>query len=199
MSNHLIIFIKNPVAGKVKTRLANSLGAQKALEIYCHLLDLTREAASKSECTRNLFYSDRIDETDDWKKELYNKFVQEGNDLGDRMKNAFDQIFALGAEKAVVIGSDCPDVTSELIESAFRSLDEKDVVIGPAKDGGYYLLGMKKPLPFLFDDKEWSTETVFEDTAVDLMENRLTYKRLPELSDVDTIYDLQLLKGRFGS
>jgi hypothetical protein len=189
---HLIIFIKNPISGKVKTRLADAIGNEKALEVYHQLLTITRSVVEEVNCTRHLFYSDEI-ENDKWDNDKFNKHVQEGDSLGSRMKNAFTQVFALGAKKALIIGSDCPHITSELLNTGFEILSEKDVVIGPAKDGGYYLLGMKEPLPFLFDEKEWSTDTVFEDTVVDLMENRLTYGRLPQLSDVDTIYDLHLL------
>lgn len=194
----LIIFIRNPVAGQVKTRIARSIGDEKALEIYRHLLDLTREATMPTNCIKHLFYSDRT-EDDVWHPHTFSKHVQQGETLGERMKNALDVILSNGAEKAIIIGSDCPELTTGIIEDAFVQLDRKDVVIGPAKDGGYYLLGMKKTLPFLFDDKEWGTDSVFEDTIVDLMENRLSYARLPTLSDVDTIYDLHLLDDRLGS
>ncbi|MBL4586806.1 MAG: TIGR04282 family arsenosugar biosynthesis glycosyltransferase [Flavobacteriales bacterium] len=193
----LIIFIKNPVAGKVKTRIAKSLGNEKALEIYLHLLELTRNVVLETDCEKYLFYSDAI-EGDAWDENDFKKHLQQGGDLGDRMENAFDRLFSNKGEKVLVIGSDCPELTSEIIERAFQLLDQKDVVIGPAKDGGYYLLGMKKPSPFLFDDKEWSTDSVFEDTVVDLMENRLSYGLLPTLSDVDNIYDLHLLPDKFG-
>lgn len=189
---HLIIFVKNPVLGQVKTRLAAGIGNEKALEVYLQLLNITRNIALDASCTRNVFYSNEI-VSDEWEDDKFNKFIQEGNDLGERMKNAFEQIFALGAKKAVIIGSDCPQLSSEIIENAFRLLDEKDVCIGPAKDGGYYLLGMKKLHPFLFEKKEWSSDSVFDDTVIDLMENRLSYGLLPKLSDVDTIYDLHLL------
>lgn len=191
-NRHLIIFIKNPVLGKVKTRLAAGIGNEKALEVYQQLLEITRNAALKSDCTRNVFYSDEI-ENDAWEEDKFNKFVQEGDSLGDRMKNAFEQIFALGADEAVIIGSDCPQLSSHIIEDAFTLLDTKDVCIGPAKDGGYYLLGMKKPLPFLFENKEWSTDSVFGDTVINLNENQLSFGLLPPLSDVDTVDDLYLM------
>ena len=196
--NHLIIFVKNPVAGKVKTRLAEFIGNAKALEVYLHLLEITRKAANGAKCTRHVFYSEEI-ESDNWDDDRFNKHVQTGESLGERMMNAFEQVFALGANHAVIIGSDCPGLTSELIENAFSILDKKDVCIGPAKDGGYYLLGMKTLVRAFFENKDWSTDSVFEDTVVDLMENRLTYGRLPQLSDVDTIYDLHLLKDILGS
>lgn len=190
--NHLIIFIKNPVLGRVKTRLASAIGDEKALEVYMQLLEITRKTAVKVNCTRHVFYSDEI-EDDGWDEDLFNKHVQEGIDLGNRMQKAFERVFALGAEKAVIVGSDCPQIGPEAIDEAFAVLGTKDVVLGPAKDGGYYLLGMKKRHDFLFKDKEWSTDTVFDDTILDLMENRLTYGKINQLSDLDTIYDLYLL------
>ena len=190
---HLIIFVKNPVLGKVKTRLAAGIGDEKALEIYRQLLAITQTAAARSSCTRHVFYSDEI-ENDIWDDDKFNKHIQEGNTLGDRMNNAFEKVLALGAKNAVIIGSDCPQITTEIIDQAFDNLKEKDVVIGPAKDGGYYLLGMKELQSVLFENKEWSTDSVFEDTVVDLMENRLSYGRLETLSDLDTIYDLHLLE-----
>ncbi|MDP6908119.1 MAG: TIGR04282 family arsenosugar biosynthesis glycosyltransferase [Flavobacteriales bacterium] len=198
MNQELIIFIKNPVEGNVKTRIAASLGNVKALEIYKQLLDITRDTVINVKCGKYLFYSDKI-ENDSWISSIFHKHLQKGDTLGERMKNAFELLFSKQANKVVIIGSDCPELTSEIINTAFNVLDEKDVVIGPAKDGGYYLLGMKKPLSILFENKEWSTDSVFEDTIVDLMENRLTYTLLPTLSDVDNIYDLHLLNGRFGS
>lgn len=191
--NHLIIFVKNPVLGKVKTRLAAGIGNEKALEIYLQLLALTRTVSETVNCTRHVFYSDEI-ENDAWDDDKFNKHVQEGDDLGERMKNAFAKVFALGAKKAVIIGSDCPQLTSEIVVESFRILNENDVVIGPAEDGGYYLLGMKNLHAFLFENKEWSTDSVFKDTVIDLTKNQLNYGRSPQLSDLDTVQDLRLLK-----
>jgi len=193
-NRHLIIFVKNPVLGKAKTRLAASIGKEKALEVYLQLLEITRKIALDLDCTRHVFYSDEI-ENDAWDGDKFNKHVQEGDSLGERMKIAFTQVFALGAKEAIIIGSDCPKLTPEIIEDAFNTLDKNDACIGPAKDGGYYLLGMKKLLPFLFDKKEWSTDSVFKNTTADLIENHLSYGQLPELSDLDTVNDLYLLEG----
>jgi rSAM/selenodomain-associated transferase 1 len=190
--HHLIIFVKNPKLGKVKTRLAAGIGDEKALEIYLKLLEITRKEALRTNCVRNVFYSDEI-ESDCWDDDHFNKFVQQGNDLGDRMKNAFEQVFALGAEKAVIIGSDCPEIRTEILEASFTELDKNDVCIGSAKDGGYYLLGMKKLHPFLFEEKEWSTDSVFNDTIAQLTEHRLRFGELVQLSDLDTADDLHLL------
>lgn len=190
---HLIIFVKNPVLGTVKTRLAEGIGDEKALEVYNQLLAITRTVAGNVACIRHVFYSDRI-ENDDWNEGLFTKHVQEGNSLGERMNNAFEKVFALGAKQVIIIGCDCPKISSSIIEEAFETLNQKDTVIGPAKDGGYYLLGSKSLHRFLFEEKEWSTDSVFEDTVLDFIENRLTYGRTETLSDLDTIYDLYLLE-----
>lgn len=192
LNDHLIIFIKNPEKGKVKTRLAVNLGDDKALEVYQKLLRITREQTEPIPCIKHLCYSERV-EDDDWKETSFNKHVQGKGDLGEKMLGAFQGVFERGAERMVIIGSDCPQITTEIIETAFEKLDKYDVVIGPATDGGYYLLGMKCPLPMLFKNKQWSTETVFADTILDLIDMGLSHYRLQELSDLDTIYDLHLL------
>ncbi len=193
---HLIIFIKNPVLGKVKTRLAAGIGDHRALEVYLQLLEITRGVALKVNCTRNVFYSDEII-SDHWEEDKFNKFVQEGEDLGERMKNAFEQVFALGAKKAVIIGSDCPQLTSAIVQEAFVKLDACDVVVGPASDGGYYLLGMKLMHVGLFNEMEWSTDRVRTETLQRIVQQQLTYSLLPVLTDIDTAQDLHLLnEGR---
>ena len=188
--NHLIVFVKNPVAGKVKTRLAKSIGNEKALEAYLLLLSLTRSAAEGANCIRHVFYSDEIND-DDWSSSAFEKHIQTGDTLGERMQNAFETVLAIGAKKAVIIGSDCPLLSSEIIENSFKILEEKDVSVGPATDGGYYLLGMKTSLPFLFKKKNWSTNSVFRETINDLIVNKLSYGLTRELSDLDTEEDLK--------
>lgn len=189
----LIIFVKNPEKGKVKTRLAADVGDGRALNIYLQLLDITRSAACKVNCHRHLFYSDFVDDNDDWSSADFTKHVQCGDDLGDRMLHALQNVLNGDVRKAVIIGSDCPNIRSGIVESAFAALDEADVVIGPAKDGGYYLIGMKEPLSFLFQGREWSTPSVCSSTVRDLQSNGRSYFLLPELSDVDTVRDLHLL------
>lgn len=190
--NHLIIFVKNPVKGQVKTRLASDIGTEAALGVYLQLLELTRHVADQVACTRHVFYSNEI-EDDHWDEDRFNKHTQEGVDLGERMKKAFETVFSLGAKKAVIIGSDCPQITPTIIEQAFSTIEDVDVAIGPAQDGGYYLLGMKKPQPFLFDGKQWSTASVFADTITDIANSGLTFFELPMLSDLDNASDLHLL------
>ncbi|MFT4525507.1 MAG: rSAM/selenodomain-associated transferase 1 [Granulosicoccus sp.] len=194
LNDHLIIFIKNPELGKVKTRLASGIGDEKALEVYNQLLKITHDQTQPVSCIKHVCYSDHVDDSDNWDKTDYHKHVQSNGGLGERMLGAFQGVFDRGAEKMVIIGSDCPEITTDILNEAFLMLDKYDVVIGPAKDGGYYLLGMKCPLPMLFKNKEWSTDSVFADTILDLIDMGLSHYRLKELSDLDTIYDLPLLE-----
>ena len=187
---HLIIFVKNPVLGKVKTRLAATVGDERALEVYHKLLAITRKVALGVACKRQLYYSDVVDTDDHWGNDQFAKHTQQGSDLGERMLHAFTLSFANGAERAIVVGSDCPELTSSLINAAFNALDGHDAVIGPADDGGYYLLGMKRPVPDFFERKQWSTATVLADTLADAQRLGLKVQLMPMLSDLDNEVDL---------
>lgn len=189
-NNVLLIFVKNPKLGEVKTRLAETVGDEKALEIYQRLLNLTRDITDGLECDRQLWYSGFIDKNDQWDESLYDKKLQRGSGLGERMKNAFREAFDEGYERAVIIGSDCAQLRRENIEMAFAALVDHDIVIGPSKDGGYYLLGMGTLYPQLFDDKEWSTDSVYNETVDQIKGLGLSFKRLPLLNDIDTERDM---------
>lgn len=195
MDNALIIFVKNPRQGKVKTRLAKTVGDERALEVYNELMDITaREVSKVNSADCFVFYSNFLPEEDDiWKDEYVIKELQEGEGLGERMKNAFKHLFDQGYERVAIIGSDLPEMTHELIEQAFAELDEVEVVLGPAKDGGYYLLAMKEYLPELFENKTWSTDSVFDETIEDLIGMKKIWHELPILNDIDTEEDLKLL------
>ena len=110
------------------------------------------------------------------------------------MKNAFKELFDMGYEKVAIIGSDCFELTAAIIREAFALLKNKDAVIGPAKDGGYYLLGMKKMIEPVFENKQWSTDSVFRETINDLTENNFSFACLPVLTDVDTEEDWNYTK-----
>lgn len=185
----LLIFTRNPESGKVKKRLAAGIGDEAALKVYKHLLRHTAEITINLQVEKWVFYSEEIPEDDIWEKETFNKKVQQGKDLGERMKNAFHSGFKSGYEKVVIIGSDLFDIQQEDLKKAFLILDDHDYVIGPAKDGGYYLLGMTKYTPELFIDKEWSTERVLRQTLDELEQERL--KLLPVRNDIDTFEDLR--------
>ncbi len=194
MEQALIIFIKNPVLGKVKTRLAATIGDGAALEVYKGLLDHTKLVTLNVDAARLLFYSDKVERHDLWPEKKYSKSLQSGNDLGERMSNAFKQ--ASEYDKKIIIGSDCLGLTPELIEQAYTALDYHDVVIGPSADGGYYLLGMNELIPEIFNHIPWSTDQVLLETFKVLQQKRLLYKLLPQLRDVDTVEDWETEKHK---
>jgi len=187
--NALIIFVKNLIEGHVKTRLAATLGNDGAMNIYKQLLKNTQNTIDTFETDKIVFYSDFIEE-EIWGNNFFQNQIQQGNDLGERMKNAFKSSFTVGYEKIVIIGTDCPGINKDILENAFMALNNLDIVIGPATDGGYYLLGMKKEYPFLFQNIEWSTHRVLQQTIDCCNKNRLSYFLLPELSDIDEEKDL---------
>jgi rSAM/selenodomain-associated transferase 1 len=186
----LIIFVKNPVAGKVKTRLAATIGDQRALSVYLNLMRHTREVALASPVSRHLFYDQELNTEDAWSNQDFIKDVQVDGDLGKRMEVAFQTTLSQN-EKAVIIGSDCPEINPEIIASAFKRLDLADLVIGPTYDGGYYLLGMKALHKELFSEMPWSTESVYAETINRITEKGLLYSVCPTLSDMDNEDDLK--------
>ncbi len=187
--NRLIIFAKNPELGKVKTRLAATIGHKKALQVYIKLLIHTRSIALPFIKSTIFYFTNDTEKTEGWSQ--FNQRLQSGNSLGARMSNALKESFDEENDKVLIIGTDCYEITSEVISNAFRALDDNDVVIGPAEDGGYYLLGMKRFYPEFFMNKKWSTETVFIDTIEDVKRLGLTHKNLPTLTDIDTEQDLR--------
>ena len=184
-----MLLIRNPRLGKVKTRLARTVGDAEALHIYRILLEKTRQAALGVQAERWLFYSDFMETGDDWSETHFQKKVQSGGDLGDRMEQAFQQAFDAGAGKVLIIGSDCPGLTGLLLQEAFDRLDNADFVLGPTPDGGYYLLGMKDLDVSVFRGIVWSTDTVRTSTLEKIQAAGKTCSLLPELSDVDTEAD----------
>jgi rSAM/selenodomain-associated transferase 1 len=194
MRKAIIIFVRNPEPGKVKTRLAKEIGDEQALRVYSDLLQHTHDITCNLDCDRFVFYTDYINNDDLWESENFEKKLQEGESLGNRMIVAFFELFQLGYSKVVIIGSDCPELTSFIIEDAFDQLDATDVVIGPASDGGYYLLGLTHLVPDLFNNKQWSTDTVLADTIKDTVNLQKSCSFLTELSDIDTAEDLRLFQ-----
>lgn len=194
--NLIIIFARNPKLGKVKTRLAKTIGDFAALESYKILMKHTANVVEKSNAEKIVFYSEYIDNNDVWAKIKCKKVKQSEGDLGEKMQTAFEYAFELGYKKIVIIGSDVYRLKTEHIDSAFTQLQTHDVVIGPAHDGGYYLLGLNFIIPELFEQKKWGTSSVLENTLADL--NELNVTLLEPLNDIDTFEDLkkepQLLK-----
>lgn len=190
--NALIIFTRNPELGKCKTRLAKTIGNEASLEIYKFLLEHTAEISKTVKADRYVFYSENIKKEDVWNSAMFRKKLQYGYDLGARMENAFSELFQLGYEKIIIIGSDLLDLTTEDINNAFQKLNENDMVVGPAKDGGYYLLGMKSVHSEIFKNKDWGSSTVLKNTLNDIQNS--TFSLLEELNDIDTFEDIKPYK-----
>lgn len=187
-SQALLVFQKNADRGKVKTRLAQTVGPDEALRIYELLTAHTHQIIAQVPAQKWLFYSDRYEATFEEHHD-YQIRVQRGDDLGQRMCNAFADVFTADATQALIIGTDCPGLNAEILREAYSALELYDVVAGPAADGGYYLLGMKRLYATLFAGKNWSTATVLADTLNDAQRLGLTTHQLPVLSDIDTEAD----------
>ncbi len=184
-----MIFTRNPEPGKCKTRLAASIGDQSALDVYRFLLTHTARIATEVEKTdKFVYFSEHVGDGSFWDPSVFHFRLQSGEELGSRMRNAFREAFTLGYTSVIIIGSDLYDLTPEDLREAFKRLDEHEVVLGPASDGGYYLLGLKFLIPELFENKAWGTDTVLEATLTDL-EGRDTFV-LPVRNDVDRYEDI---------
>ena len=197
MKKALIIFVRKPELGKVKTRLAATMGEEKALAVYRKLLEHTHYISEGVKAERFVFYFDEIEENDLWSDGNFIKRLQSPGDLGEKMHNAFAGLFDEDYNDVAIIGSDCYELTTAIIEDAFEMLQQNDLVIGPANDGGYYLLGMKKLCMELFSNIEWSTEKVLAQTRAACISARLSYSLLPQLTDIDTEADLDSLQHLF--
>lgn len=185
--NLLIVFVKNIILGKVKTRLAKTIGDVGAFNIYYELFSITEEASQNVHVDRHIYFSDVIIPS---KWEGDKKFVQEGEDLGIRMQNAFQNGFDEGYENILLIGSDLPNISKEIIDSGFESLINNDLVFGPAEDGGYYLIGMSKMNSSIFEGKPWSQSELLAITLAQLKEQQQAIGLIETLNDIDTFEDL---------
>ncbi|MCH2230839.1 MAG: TIGR04282 family arsenosugar biosynthesis glycosyltransferase [Crocinitomicaceae bacterium] len=187
--NLLIVFAKNVAFGKVKTRLAKSVGDLGAFDVYKRLLNITQQESLKvSNCDLHVYFSDEVIESA-WPDTK--KFVQKGDDLGQRMMNAFEDGFAQGYKRIIGVGSDLPDLNAGLMELGLKTLEKNDTVFGPSEDGGYYLVGMRQSTPCIFENKPWSTEALLTVTLEELKEKGYSTKTLISLNDVDNIEDLK--------
>lgn len=197
MKQALIIFARNPIRGKVKTRLAATLGEDKALSIYQSLLEHTVQITHQLPCDRYVFYADGISLNDHWSDDKYFKKSQAGENLGARMLDAFHTLFQESYEQVLIIGTDCFELTQDILENAFTILKKHEVVIGPSFDGGYYLLGMRQLYPFLFEEIAWSTNTVYSSTIQQLEMHKISYDTLPILNDIDTEEDWKEYNSKY--
>ena len=196
--NLLLIFTRNPELGKCKTRLAVTVGNENALAIYQFLLGHTVAITKETNAAKQVWYSEEIWANDIWANTIYEKRLQVGHHLGERMANAFQSAFASGYERVIIIGSDMYDLNRSDIENAFTILNEANFVIGPATDGGYVLIGVRTVCRELFEGIPWGTSAVFAETERRL--DRLDWSRvtLPPLADIDRPEDLQALERRGG-
>jgi rSAM/selenodomain-associated transferase 1 len=191
---HVLVFARVPALGRVKSRLAAGIGEPAALAVYHELLAITRAAIVASGIPATVWLADAAGptptatEAQEWA--TLSTRCQETGDLGQRMTAAFVAAFAAGASRVVIIGTDCPGLRAEQLTQAVGLLNEHDVVLGPATDGGYYLLGLRQPQPELFQNKAWSTASVLIDTQADAHRLGLSAALLPALRDVDTAEDL---------
>jgi rSAM/selenodomain-associated transferase 1 len=185
----LIVFTRNPELGKCKTRLAATIGDKSALDVYRFLLDHTVKITSPLSADVYVYYSEKIREIDIWDTSIFRKKQQQGLDLGAKMQHAFTEVFGMGYQKAIIIGSDMYDINTQDLEDAFLTLEHNNFVVGPAQDGGYYLLGMKQLKTSLFKNKKWGTTTVLSDTLQNLTLEKVSI--LPEKNDVDYFEDIR--------
>jgi rSAM/selenodomain-associated transferase 1 len=196
----VLLFIKAPIKGQVKSRLAADVGEETTLELYKNfVLDIVETVEKSAYPFRICFYPAESEKNvAAWLGQQYLYLTQEGSDLGLRMGNAFRRIFLEGFTSALLIGSDIPDLPSAVIQSAFESLKKNDVVIGPAADGGYYLIGFNNNsfLPRIFQGIAWGTNTVFLKTLDILKGASLRVHLAPEWKDVDALGDLRDLYER---
>jgi uncharacterized protein len=193
--NAVIIFLKFPEKNKVKTRLAEKLDPGLAEKIYkCFILDMM-DTLNESGYDIKVFTNSAgsIAKFKRWKNFKYDFYIQEGDDIGRKMFNAFKNIFSENYEKIILIGSDIPEINLKIINDAFKNLDSNQAVIGPAVDGGYYLIGLEKNHlnERIFEGVAWSTSKVFEQTMDNILISGLTCKTLDYLSDIDYYEDLK--------
>ncbi|MEO1485780.1 MAG: TIGR04282 family arsenosugar biosynthesis glycosyltransferase [Bacteroidota bacterium] len=185
----LLIFTRNPQLGKCKTRLAATIGDQAALDVYVFLLEHTRSITASLDASKQVYYSEEIANDDLWSLNTFEKKQQVGEDLGQRMQNAFAEGFTEGYEHILIIGSDMYDLSTKDLEAAFDALETNEVVLGPAEDGGYYALGLSRMHQALFENKQWGTTSVLKDSLADLKDT--TYFLLEEKNDVDYYEDIK--------
>lgn len=199
-ASRLVVFLKAPRPGTVKTRLAEALGADAACAACRQLVEaLLANLAPLPRLELCFSPAEAVAEIKPWLRPGWLTCPQTPGDLGERLHAAFAEHFESDAQHVVIIGSDCPDVTATDIEDAWLALEGHDVVLGPALDGGYWLIGLRAPQPGLFTAMPWSTDAVFAETIRRARESGLRVAVLRELSDVDTVADWERWVRRAGS
>lgn len=186
--NGLIVFVKNPILGKVKSRIAEKVGEKKALEIYLKMLNHLNEWVSPLSMKKWIYFSDYIDFEGIWSSSRFEFGLQNGKDLGIKMYSALFEVLTM-CKKVILIGSDIAGLNPRILEEAFQMLEDHDLVFGPANDGGYYLVGCKKNHPEIFDNIPWSTSKVLDISLEKAVNLGLSVALLPPLNDIDYIED----------
>lgn len=188
--DHLILFVKAPRPGRVKTRLAREIGAQAACDAYRRMVDILLPRLDRIESVELRFApDDAAPELEPWARPGWHLRPQGDGDLGDRLARAFDESFDAGRSRVAVIGSDCPWIEESDIADAWDALRSHDVAIGPAEDGGYWLIGLAAPNRALFRDIPWSTDQVYTTTMRRIEASGASVRPLRTLSDVDSAAD----------
>jgi len=191
----LVVFVRHPAPGAVKTRLAAAVGPVAAAELYRALAERVLEATTPApgEYERLVFFDppQARDEVRAWLPGI-RLLAQSAGDLGTRLSDATARAFARGASRVAVVGTDAPGLARDTVAAALDALDGADVAIGPTEDGGYYLLALRRPRPELFADIAWSTPSVATDTRARAAAAGLVVHELPVLRDVDTLEDVRL-------
>jgi rSAM/selenodomain-associated transferase 1 len=191
----LIVFLRLPVVGTVKTRIASTSNEEKALSIYRILLDYTFRVVSEVSIPVFLFYEGGLPPLTE-RDQRYMYHPQTEGTLATKMDHAFSIVLQTH-QSAILIGSDCPTISASMIENSFQLLNKNDIVVGPATDGGFYLYGCKKHLPQLFEGIRWGTSSVLQQFLTNIQEAGLSYHLLRALSDIDTLEDwVQYTNGR---
>ena len=189
----LLIFLKYPTPGQVKTRLAASIGAAAAIETarVCAELTLARLAVWCRETTIYLHPPEAMSEAQAWLGPSWRLAVQTGQDLGQRLCAAFTDAFAEGADRVMAIGTDSPWLDPQDLDTAFDALEQMPLVLGPSEDGGYYLIGLSQPTPQLFQGISWGTTSVYTDTLAQAAHLGLRAQTLPLGYDLDRVEDVE--------
>ncbi len=193
----LIVFARFPEAGRVKTRLIPALGERGAAELHQRMLartlDWARQLAEQTRLTLELRFDRNPSDVDCTEYGIERRRFQGPGGLGDRLTRAVDEVFADTANpvrRVVIIGTDCPELSAEVVTRAFADLERRDVVLGPAADGGYYLIGLREPAPELFSGIDWGSDRVCAQTVRRARATGLTVAFLEVLDDVDVPGDL---------
>jgi rSAM/selenodomain-associated transferase 1 len=193
-NNGILLFVKYPEIGKVKSRLSASISKKKVAKIYSFFVEDILERLKETPYETIICYhpEESINKFKKWLGPDYSYMPQKGNNLGERLKKGFEKGFQQGFTKLIALGSDSPDLYISIIDEAFENLDEFDTIIGPCEDGGYYLIGFSKQsfFPEVFDKIPWSSENVFERSIKALSKANQKVFILPLWNDIDTIDDL---------